>query len=65
MEVEKMNELLKNEIREAEYKLYKKGYYVSNMTDCHNDKFELYDGDSEVVMDYLTVSQLTQLAHLL
>lgn len=25
------------------------------MTDCHNDKFEVYNGDCEVVIDYLTV----------
>lgn len=30
------------------------------MTDCHNDKFEVYNGDCEVVIDYLTVAQLTQ-----
>lgn len=60
-----MNELFKNEIKEAEDKLYKKGYYVANMTDCHNDKFEVYNGDNEIVMDHLTVSQLVQLAELL
>lgn len=60
-----MNELFKNEIKEAEKKLYKKGYYVANMTDCHNDKFEVYNGDCELVIDYLTVAQLTQLADLL
>lgn len=31
-----MNELFKSEIKAAEEKLYKKGYYVANMTDCHN-----------------------------
>lgn len=60
-----MNELFKNEIKEAEEKLYKKGYYVANMTGCHNDKFEVYNRDCEVVIDYLTVTQLTQLADLL
>lgn len=60
-----MNELFENEIKEAEEKLYKKGYYVANMTDCHNDKFEVYNGDCEVVIDYLTVAQLIQLADLL
>ena len=29
------------------------------------DKFEVYNGDCEVVIDYLTVAQLTQLADLL
>lgn len=60
-----MNELFKNEIREAEDKLREKGYYVAkmtNMTDCH---FEVYNSDCEVVMDYLTVAQLTQLSNLL
>ncbi len=60
-----MNELFKNEIKESEEKLYKKGYYVANMTGCHNDKFEVCDSNCEVVMDYLTVSQLQQLAELL
>lgn len=60
-----MNELFKNEIKEAEEKLYKKGYYVANMTDCQNDKFEVYNRDCDVVMDYLTVTQLQQLAELL
>lgn len=60
-----MNELFKNEIKEAEEKLYKKGYYVANMTGCHNDRFEVYNRDCEVVIDYLTVAQLTQLADLL
>ena len=35
------------------------------MADCHNDKFEVYNGDCEVVIDYLTVAQLIQLADLL
>lgn len=61
----KMGELFKNEIREAENKLKEKGYYVENMTGCHDDKFELYNSDCEIVMDYLTVSQLVQLSNLL
>ena len=60
-----MNELFKNEIKEAEEKLYKKGYYVGYMTGCNDDKFEVYNSNCEVVMDYLTVTQLTQLADLL
>lgn len=60
-----MKKLFENEIREAENKLQKKGYYVTNMRDCHNDKFELYNGDCEIVMDYLSVAQLLQLAELL
>lgn len=60
-----MNELFKNQIKKAEEKLYTKGYYVANMTDCHSDKFEVYNSDCDVVMDYLTVAQLQQLAELL
>lgn len=60
-----MNELFKNEIQEAENKLSRKGYYVANMTECNSDKFEVYNENCEVVMDYLTVSQLIQLANLL
>lgn len=60
-----MNELFKNEIKEAEDKLYKKGYYVANMSYCNSDEFEVYNGDCKVVMDHLTVAQLQQLAELL
>ena len=60
-----MNELFKNEIREAGTKLQEKGYYVANTTGCHNDKFEIYNRACDVVMDYLTVSQLVQLSNLL
>ena len=35
------------------------------MTVCHYDKFEVYNGDCVVVIDYLTVAQLTQLADFL
>lgn len=60
-----MNELFENEIKEAEEKLYKKGYYVANMRYCNNDEFEVYNNDSDVVMDHLTVAQLVQLSELL
>lgn len=60
-----MNELFKNEIREAGTKLQEKGYYMANMTGCHNDKFEIYNRACDVVMDYLTVNQLIQLSNLL
>ena len=63
--VKSMNELFKNEIREAGTKLQEKGYYVANMTGCHNDKFEICNRACDVVMDYLTVNQLVQLSNLL
>lgn len=56
-----MNEIL----RQAEEKLERKGYHVCNMVAPANDHYELYDGESEVVMDWLTLGQLTQLAEIL
>ncbi len=60
-----MNELFKEEIRKAEDKLQKKGYYVANMSEPYNDEFEVYDGDCKVVIDHLSVAQLEQLADML
>ena len=57
-----MNELFKEEIEEAEEMLEKKGFYVANMRDCYNDEFEVYNKNAEVVIDHLSVAQLTQLA---
>lgn len=57
--------LFEKEIKEAEEKLYKKEYYVSNMTAPNNDLYEVYNGDGEVVIDYLSVAQLTQLANMI
>ena len=57
--------LFEKEIREAEEKLYKKGYYVSNMVEPYNDQYEVYDKNGHVVIDYLSVAQLEQLANML
>lgn len=57
--------LFENEIRAAGDKLHKKGYYVSNMTVPNNDQYEVYNGDGEVVIDHLSVAQLTQLANMI
>jgi len=57
--------LFENEIRASEDKLHKKGYYVSNMTVPNNDQYEVYNGDGEVVIDHLSVAQLTQLANMI
>lgn len=53
------------EIIEAEDKLQSKGHYVANMAEPYNDLYEVYNGDIQVVMDYLSVAQLTQLANIL
>ena len=60
-----MNELFKAEIKEADQKLYNKGFYISNMTEPYNDEFEIYDKDSNVVIDHLSVAQLIQLSNMI
>lgn len=57
--------LFENEIREAEDKLYKKGYYVCNMVEPNNQQYEIYNGDGEVVIDHLSVAQLIQLSNMI
>lgn len=57
--------LFEKEIREAEDKLYKKGYYVSNMTAPNNDLYEIYDRDGNVAINYLSVAQLIQLSNMI
>lgn len=56
---------MKEILRHAEEKLERKGYYVCNMVSPAEDHYELYNADSEVVMDWLALGQLTQLADLL
>lgn len=57
--------LFEKEIQAAEKKLYKKGYYVSNMVEPYNDQYEVYDQYGHVAIDYLSVAQLEQLANIL
>lgn len=59
-----MNELFKEEYKEAEETLYKKGYYVSNMV-YDNDCYELADGEGKVLIDHLSLAQLVQLSKML
>ena len=51
--------------QEAEEKLLKKGYYVFNMSEPYNDQYEIYDRDSNTVMDYLSEAQVIQLANII
>lgn len=60
-----MSELFKEEYNEANEKLFKAGYYVANMTGAYNDNYEIYNKEGQVVMDYLTLSQLIQLSNIL
>ena len=57
--------LFEKEIKEADEKLYKKGYYLSNMAEPYNDLYEVYDKNSNVVIDYLSITQLIQLSNIL
>lgn len=57
--------LFEKEIKEAEEKLYKMGYYVANMLEPYNDEYEIYDKDSNVMIDHLSVAQLVQLSNML
>lgn len=60
-----MNELFKEEYDAANDKLYKKGYYVFNMTEPYNDEYELADGNGQIVIDHLSLAQLITLSELL
>lgn len=57
--------LFEKEIKEAEDKLNKKGYYVCNMVEPNNDQYEVYDRDNNVMIDHLSVAQLIQLANMI
>ena len=50
--------------REAEERLYRKGYYVCNMI-YDNTLYEVTDADGNGVMDCLSLHQLECLANLL
>ena len=55
---------MKKIYEEAEEKLYKKGYYVSNMV-YDNTMYEICDGNGKVLIDYLSLSHLECLANML
>lgn len=57
--------LFEKEIKEAQEKLYKKGYYTCNMTDPYNDKYEICDKDGNIAIDHLSVAQLIQLSNMI
>lgn len=57
--------LFEKEIREAEDKLYKKGYYTCNMVEPNNDQYEVYDGYENVMIDHLSIAQLIQLSNMI
>lgn len=59
-----MNELFKEDFNKANEKLYKKGYYVSNMI-YDSNCYEVADKNGKVLIDNLSLSQLCQLAEML
>ena len=56
--------LFEKEYRLAEEKLYKKGYYVDNMV-YDDTLYEVYNKNHDVVIDYLSLTQLIALSNLL
>lgn len=56
---------MKEMLKQAEEKLERKGYHVCNMIAPAEDCYELYNSNSEVVMDWLTLGHLMQLAEFL
>lgn len=57
--------LFQNEYREAEEKLYKKGYYLETMDpDLFDNEFQVLDG-KKVKIDHLSLGQAIQLSNML
>ena len=56
-------------MKEAERKLYEKGYYLSNQFDGFfgtiPDQYELADRNGNTVIDHLTEAQVIQLSEML
>lgn len=55
-------------MKEAERKLYEKGYYLSNQFDGFGtvqNEYELADRDGNTVIDHLTEAQVIQLSEIL
>lgn len=57
--------LFEKEIKEAEDKLHKKGYYVCNMSEPYNDCYEVSDENNNIMIDHLSVAQLIQLSNMI
>lgn len=57
--------LFEREYREAEERLYKKGFYVDNMIEPYNDCYEVSDGNGKVLIDHLSLAQLEQLSKMI
>lgn len=55
-------------MKEAERKLYEKGYYLSNQFNGFgtvSNEYELADRNGDTVMDHLSEAQVVQLAEML
>ena len=57
--------LFEKEIKEAQEKLYEKGYYVCNMSEPYNDCYEVSDENNNIMIDDLSVAQLIQLSNMI
>lgn len=59
-----MQELFREEYKEAEEMLYNKGFYVDNM-ECFDNEFEISNADGKTLIDHLSLAQLKQLSEML
>ena len=59
-----MKELFREEYKEAEERLYNKGFYVDNM-EFFDDEFEVSNADGKILIDHLSLAQLKQLSEML
>lgn len=59
-----MKELFREEYKDAEERLYNKGFYVDNM-EFFDDEFEVSNADGKILIDHLSLAQLKQLSEML
>ena len=59
-----MQELFREEYKEAEERLYNKGFYVDNM-EFFDNEFEISNADGKTLIDHLSLAQLKQLSEML
>lgn len=62
--IEEADRRVTQKMKDIENTLEVKGYHICTMIYCKSE-YELYNQDNEVVMDHLSVSQLSQLTNIL
>ena len=59
-----MKEIFREEYKDAEERLYNKGFYVDDM-EFFDDEFEVSNADGKILIDHLSLAQLKQLSEIL